>query len=411
MTLEELTNSLLRAYYDARKHKRNKNSQLQFEENFEENIVHLAFEIFHDRYTLQPSTCFMVTNPVKREVFAAEFRDRIIHHFIYTAISPMFERTFIEDCYSCRTGKGTLYGARRLHQHIKTVSKNFTEEAYILKLDLQGYFMSIDRHLLYQKVIETMTKFRRRKAPCGKKWEERIDYPLMQKLLKQVIYNNPTQDCVMRGKPSQWNDLPLNKTLFGTGKGCGLPIGNLTSQLFSNIYLSDFDNYCKRDLALKHYGRYVDDFYILHTDKSHLLQLVDTIRVKLKDELLLTLHPKKIYLQSIYKGVTFLGFRIKGANFMIGRRQKVGLKQAVHQYNNCRQQKAEHKLMKFNVQINSYLGGMVHTSSYRFRKRWIDKINVKSMHYIAVNSNYTKIKSRHHFAKPRITSIEDDFMC
>ena len=134
MTLEELTNSLLRAYYDARKHKRNKNSQLQFEENFEENIVHLAFEIFHDRYTLQPSTCFMVTNPVKREVFAAEFRDRIIHHFIYTAISPMFERTFIEDCYSCRTGKGTLYGARRLHQHIKTVSKNFTEEAYILKL-------------------------------------------------------------------------------------------------------------------------------------------------------------------------------------------------------------------------------------------------------------------------------------
>jgi len=409
MTLEELTNSLLRAYYDARQHKRNKNSQLQFEENFEENIVHLAIEIYHDRYILLPSTCFMVTNPVKREVFAAEFRDRIIHHFIYSAIAPMFERTFIEDCYSCRTGKGTLYGARRLHQHIKVASKNFTEEAFILKLDLQGYFMSINRHLLYQKVIKTMTKFKNRKAACGKTWGERVDYILMQKLLKQIIYNNPTQDCVMRGKPSLWRDLPKNKTLFGTGEGCGLPIGNLTSQLFSNVYLSDFDNYCKRDLGLKHYGRYVDDFYIVHTDKDFLLRLVGTLRAKLKDDLMLTLHPKKIYLQSIYKGVTFLGFRLKGSSFMIGRRQKVGLKRTVHQYNNKCSQNSEQKLLKFNEQINSYLGGMVHTSSYRFRRRWIDKINVKNTHYIAVNSDYTKIKSRHYLAKSRITTIEEDF--
>ena len=410
MTLENLTNLLLKAYYDARKHKRNKNSQLQFEENFEENIVNLANEIFHDRYTLLPSTCFMVTSPVKREVFAAEFRDRIIHHFIYNAISPMFERTFIEDCYSCRVGKGTLYGARRLHEHMRIASKNFTEEAYILKLDLQGYFMSIDRHILYQKVIQTMTKFKNRKSSCGKTWGERIDYTLMMKLLKIVIYNNPTKECIMHGKLSQWNGLPRNKTLFGTGDGCGLPIGNLTSQLFSNIYLSDFDNYCKRELGMKHYGRYVDDFFFIHQDKDLLLSLVSTVRTKLHNDVKLTLHPKKIYFQSIYKGVTFLGFRLKGPHFMIGRRQKVGLKRAIYKYNNATSDKSEQKLWKFNELINSYLGGMVHTSSFRFRQRWLGKIETKQLHYIAPSVDFSKIKSRHYLTKQRFTSLEEDFL-
>jgi len=195
--------------------------------------------------------CFIIRDPVIREVFAASFRDRIVHHLLYNWLMPIFEPTFIYDSYSCREGKGTLFGIKRLEHHIRSCSNNYRKECYVLKLDIEGYFMNISRSRLYDMIVS--------------------------RLLAQVVFNNPVKGCYRKERISDWNELPSSKSLFYAAPGCGLPIGNLTSQLFSNIYLSVLDGYVKRVLRCRHYGRYVDDFYIVGCCKEELLATIPVI--------------------------------------------------------------------------------------------------------------------------------------
>ena len=136
---------LFQAYFDARKNKRNTYNQLAFEKYFEANIFALSNEISEYKYNPKSSICFVVNNPVKREIFAADFRDRVIHHFIYNYISPLFEKTFINNSYSCRIGKGTHYGIKRIDHFIRSCSQNYSQPCYILKLDIKGYFMAMNK--------------------------------------------------------------------------------------------------------------------------------------------------------------------------------------------------------------------------------------------------------------------------
>src|SRR3989339_680169 len=195
---KQLTEDLFRAYYDARRNKRNKKDVVKFEVNYERNLFVLAEEILDGKYQPGVSSCFIVKKPVKREIFAASFRDRIVHHLIYNYINPLFERSFINDSYSCRIGKGTSYGIKRLNHFIRSCSENYQKDCYILKLDIKGYFMSINKNILHEK----------------------------------IIFYNPIKNCAVKGKGEDWAGLPKSKSLFFTQAGCGLPIGNLTSQLF-----------------------------------------------------------------------------------------------------------------------------------------------------------------------------------
>jgi len=141
---EKIVTDLFKAYFDARKNKRSTLNALAFEKYFESNIFELADEIIENRYVIKPSICFIVEKPVKREVFAADFRDRVVHHFIYNYISPLFEKLFINDSYSCRVGKGTHFGIKRVDHFMRSCSQNYSKEAYILKLDIKGYFMAMN---------------------------------------------------------------------------------------------------------------------------------------------------------------------------------------------------------------------------------------------------------------------------
>lgn len=259
--------------------------------------------------------CFIIKDPVVREVFAASFRDRIVHHLLYNWLMPLFEPIFIYDSYSCREGKGTLFGIERLEHHIRSCSDNYRKECYVLKMDIEGYFMNIDRRILFDKVTSYLT---------GLNMSGRIhfDMKLAVYLLRLVIFNHPVKGCFRKGRVSDWNDLPPTKSLFNSPEGCGLPIGNLTSQLFSNIYLSALDEYVKRTLGCRHYGRYVDDFYIVGTSSSDLMKMVPLIRNFLEEELSLRLHPRKVKLLSVYKGVPFLGAIIKPYQRYISHRTK-----------------------------------------------------------------------------------------
>lgn len=317
---DQLLTDLFTAYFCARKNKRNTASQVRFERNLSDNLIELYNDIKARRYKVGRSMCFIIKNPVCREVFAASFRDRIVHHLLYNWLMPIFESTFIYDSYSCRIGKGTLFGIERLEHHIRSCTKNYSEPAVVLKMDIEGYFMNISRIRLFEII-------RNRLDNPAVQSKVNFDIQLAMFLLELVIFNDPVKGCYRKGSLKDWDGLPVSKSLFHSPEGCGLPIGNLTSQLFSNIYLSKLDDYVKRNLKCRHYGRYVDDFYIVARNKDELVPLIPEIRKFLHDELALSLHPRKVSLFPVEKGVPFLGAIVKPyQRYMTMRTHKQALK-------------------------------------------------------------------------------------
>jgi len=301
---------LFRAYYCARKNKRNTVNALKFEVEYEKNLFALFEEIKNYRYEIRPSTCFVVSKPVRREIFAADFRDRIIHHLLFNYLNLIFEKHFIKDSYSCRVGKGTSFGIKRVDYFIRACSQNYQKDCWILKLDISGYFMAMDRNILYAKI--------EKKLKTLKKTD--FDLNLILYLVGRVIFNDPTKNCRVKGKRQDWVGLPKSKSLFFAEKNKGFPIGNLTSQLFGNIYLNEFDHFVREILGIRYYGRYVDDMVFLHRSRKFLKEIIGKIQAYFQKYLQLCLHPKKIYLQYFQKGVQFLGTFLKPRRIYIGAR-------------------------------------------------------------------------------------------
>jgi len=257
---QQLLLDLFRAYFDTRKNKRRTANALAFEADYENKLFVLYEDIINHRYKIGQSICFVINKPIKREIFAADFRDRIIHHLIFNYINPIFEHHFIKDSYSCRIGKGTSEGIKRVGHFIRSCSENYQKDCYILKLDIEGYFMAMDRNILYKKIE---TKLREVKNIS-------FNIDLILYLIHEVVFNDPTKNCHMKGKREDWLGLPKSKSLFYSKEGKGFPIGNLTSQLFGNIYLDDLDHFVHENIKVKNYGRYVDDMVFVHPDKDFL---------------------------------------------------------------------------------------------------------------------------------------------
>jgi len=358
MCADFLLEKLFEAYYCARKNKRSSKEQLGFEIDLEHNVVQLRDEIMSRTYKPRPAVCFVVERPVKREVFASAFRDRVVHHLLFNFLNPYFERKMIFDSYSCRKGKGNSEGVRRLQHHILSCSDNYRKQTYVLKMDLRGYFMSIDKNLLYSIVSRHIP------ALCR---EQGIDLSLVDYLLKVVIFRSPAEGCVIRGKKSDWDGLPPSKSLFHSACGVGLPIGDLTSQLFSNIYLNELDQFVKRELKCRHYGRYVDDFYIVGNEKWELKAMVPVIRSFLHDRLKLTVHPKKILLRDVRDGVEFVGGYIKPHRVYPTHRSVKSFHEAVAllERQNEWETFSPAKVREVLSTVNSYLGHFQHFRSFK----------------------------------------------
>jgi len=160
-----------------------------------------------------------------------------------------------------------------------------------------------------------------------------LDKDLILYLIKKIVFNDPTKNCQVKGKREDWVGLPKSKSLFFAKKDKGFPIGNLTSQLFGNIYLDDFDHFVKEKLKIKHYGRYVDDMIFVHADKKYLQSIIPKVRSYLQEKLSLTLHPKKIYFQHYVKGVKFLGTYILPHRIYIDKRTKKNLYDKIKYWN------------------------------------------------------------------------------
>jgi hypothetical protein len=344
-----LAKELKDAYIDARRGKTKKPEIEAFDKIAESELAALVREVHSRAYTPRPSTAFIVNKPVKREIFAAAFRDRVVHHFLFNQVSDWWDARFIEDNYSCRLGKGTLYGIRRLDHHIRSVSHQYTQQAYVLKLDLQGYFMSLDRKKIYERAMWGLD----RQFP-----DKGYVYQLCKFLWKTIIFNDPLENVVFNCPRKAWKGLPPSKSLFHQPKGRGIAIGNLTSQLLSNIYLDQLDRFVTLELGFKHYGRYVDDFYIVSTDKAELTMAMTTIERYVEDELVLKLHPHKRHLQESAKGVAFLGAVIYPFRLQPGKRLKRNLLAALSQADCPKETEASYKGLVKHYKHHKLLSGI-----------------------------------------------------
>jgi len=386
---ENLLEDLFAAYFAARKNKRNTINALAFELHFESNLFALYEEIVGRRYQVSQSICFVTSTPVQREIFAADFRDRVVHHLVFNYVSPLFEKRFTVDNYSCRVNKGTSFGISRIQRFMSQCSANYTRDAYVMKLDIEGYFMRMDRGILYDKVME-VCRSDAQSLNC--------DPDLLEYLLRNIIFNDPTNGCRIQGKRSDWNGLPSSKSLFAAPPGKGLPIGNLTSQLFGNVYLDELDHFIRKELGIRCYGRYVDDLVLIHADRSYLLECRQSIADFLDERCGLRLHPRKFYLQHYGKGVPFLGVFIKPHRVYIGRRGKANFYRLAQQWNSSQQTEdriTREELLAFRSRMNSYLGLLSHYNTYNLREKAMRRTLDKSFRqYYVVPVSLQKVMLR-----------------
>lgn len=364
------------AYLECRKHKRNTCNALAFEVDYMQGCIQLHRELTDGTYRIGKSIAFLVTRPKLREVFAADFRDRIVHHLVVSRLEPLFEAYFIDDNYNCRKGKGTLYGAKCLHEHIRQCSHDYTRDCYVLKCDMQGFFMSIHKPTLWSRLESFITS----------KYQG-TDISQLLWLTKMIVLHCPEKNCIIRGDRRLWKKLPANKSLFTSGEEYGLPIGNLTSQMFANFYLAAFDN--RMQFRFLHYGRYVDDFYVVSYDKQALLDVLPVVRQELKDGLKVTLHPNKVYLQHYTKGVTFIGSVSKMNRLYINNRSVNNMKQMIFEMNRVRDK--EPYAERFTSRMNSYLGIMKHYRSYALRRRMLQLVDKAWWKYCYISGHHEKV--------------------
>ena len=263
----------------------------------------------------------------------------------------------------------------------------------MLKLDISGYFMSINRKHLLSILLDTLGKYGGKPSPVrGMKWKELLDYDMLGYLLEKVVLNDPKTDCLFKGSRSNWKGLPKSKSLFYAADDCGLPIGNLTSQLFSNVYLSRLDRYVKREEHAHFYGRYVDDFVVVSSDKEKLKSMTFRIESKL-NEWGLTLHPHKRYLQHATKGFDFLGLHQRRTVLMPGKRMNHNGLLCLNEYlGECAKGTTPHyqQLNRYLTRFNSYLGLMRHCASRKIRDKWWQCLYSRRRAYLLLNGNHTK---------------------
>jgi len=280
---------LVKSYFDCRRTKRNSASALAFEERLEHNLRNLYDDLRAGSYTPGRSICFVITRPKAREVWAADFRDRIVHHLLHNQIGPRFYARFIADSCACIPGRGTLYAAQRLESKVRSITQNWSKPAYYLKLDLANFFVAIDKDILRDLIAARVTE------------------PFWMNLAETILFHDPRLDFEYRGDAAKLDLVPPHKRLTNHPAHLGLPIGNLSSQFFANIYLDVLDQFVKHGLRCKHYIRYVDDFVLLHESAKWLNDALASINDFLPAKLHASLNPTKTILQPVDRSIDFVG--------------------------------------------------------------------------------------------------------
>ncbi|MBE7474123.1 MAG: RNA-dependent DNA polymerase [Anaerolineae bacterium] len=316
------------AYKKAAKGKRGKGPAARFEYRLEDNLAALQRELLNKSYQPGQYASFYIHEPKRRLISAAPFRDRVVHHALCNLIEPIFERSFIEDSYANRVGKGT----HRALDRCQTFARRFP---YVLTCDLKQYFPSID-HQILRRILA-------RKINClDTLW-------LIDGILASGI------GVLAEEYEMVW--FPDDDLLAAT-RPRGLPIGNLTSQFWANCYLNDFDHFVKRILRCRGYVRFVDDFLLFAADKATLRQWRESVTGYLA-QLRLTLHLNKAQIRPVSEGIPFLGFVV------YPQRRRVKGRKVVHFRRRLRQRLADYRARRISLdQVDSSVQGWVNHVRY-----------------------------------------------
>lgn len=376
---------LLEAYFDCRRHKRKTVGATEFEMNYMSNLVQLLDEINSRQYKIGKSICFVVRYPRYREVFAGQFRDRIIHHYIALRLEPLFESQFSDRTYNCRKGKGQLAGIRQLQEDIMEVSENYTEDAYVMGIDLKGFFMSIYKPLLAKMVDDFIVRNYHGDDKEDLRW-----------LCNMVVMHHPEKDCEKKSADYLWEFLPKEKSLFTNGEDRGVAIGNLFAQLFAQLFanflLSKLD--WKIDYYCKHHVRYVDDMVLVARRKETLLRLMPMIRETLAS-LGLRLNEKKFYFQHYSKGVRFVGAIIKRDRIYSVNNTINNFRKSVRKLNDAARNGDIEAINHAIQSVNSYLGIFGHYNEYGMKRQIIkEELDEEAWKFFVIKGHYRSIQLR-----------------
>lgn len=315
--------NLFTAWEEFRRGKQSRKDVMQFEDRLEQHLFQLHRELHDGTYSHGSYSAFTICDPKQRRIHKATVRDRIVHHAVFSVLNPIFEPTFIAHSFSCRKEKGTHRAVAALEWMLWQVSKNHQRQCFALKCDIHQFFASVDHAILLG--------FLKRKIK-----DERI-----MCLLQQIIESFTTSP-----------------------RGTGIPIGNLTSQLFANIYLNDFDQFMKNDLHIRHFIRYTDDFVVLAEDKDALEKMIPLIRSYLQDSLRLDLHPRKVSIRTCRQGIDFLGYVLRPHHRLIRTRTKRRM------FRKFRMRMEEHargigSTESVQQSLQSYLGVLSHADAHQ----------------------------------------------
>lgn len=368
LTFEELYD----AYMMCLKNKKRKNGTYSFvNEKICENLINLLDELNSYTYKPKPSNCYVITDPALREIYAAQFRDRIVQHFYLMEIENILENKFVDGCCSCRKTIGTDYALSLLKDYLVKTSKKGKKDCYFLKIDLSEYFMSIDR------------------KQVSNKFENLINQEYKGKHKKLLIYltsiifeNNPALNCKYKCNENLRTKVPKRRKM-NPSSDYGMAIGNLTAQTASNLNLNDFDNFVVNELGLKKYVRYVDDIIIISENKSVLIEKLPEIIKKLEITHQ-TISKKKTKIDTAYHGVQFLG----KVSYPYGY-QRPSKQVIIRTYNKAKKIEYEDK-QNLIAKVNAQIGTLKKYNSRKLILNYVDLLPSETKKIITFNDKELK---------------------
>ena len=339
------------AYKKCLERKRNTKSAQEIEPIYESILWKIKRELENKTWQPGPYRAFVVKEPNLREIFAADFQDRIVHHALFRIINPVLKPSFIYHSYACRKKKGTHLAVKNLQKSLKKYS-SYNRQVYFLKGDIKSFFTSIDKRILIKLI------------------KKKIKNKDIIWLVKKIVLTNPAEGAIKVGNLSLFDKIPRHKSLFWANKEKGLPIGNLTSQLLANVYLNPLDQFVKHILKVKHYFRYVDDFIILDTSMKKLEIYIKRIHGFLQKHLFLQLHSGKTFIKKVEEGINFLGYIIRPNYILVRKRVVDNLKRKFFEAKRKLKEGEYLNLDLLQATFNSYFAHFNHANSYKLKERF-----------------------------------------
>ncbi len=324
--------NIFAAWREFQNGKTNKTDVLAFSEHFEKELLVLADDLLSGKYRHGTYRAFTVCDPKRRSIHKGCVRDRVLHHAVHRILEPEFDKVFIYDSYSSRKKKGVHCARKRFQKFAQKLSRNGTKTVWVLKCDIRKFFDSVDHEILLSEI---------QKTTCPQD---------LMGLLKEIVSS------------------------YESHIGKGIPLGNLTSQLFSNVYMHPFDTFVKRTLRIKYYIRYADDFVFLSQDKVYLQGLIPLLSRFLKEKLKIEMHPQKLTIEPWHRGIDFLGAVLFPTHEVLRTKTKQRLLKRVSDgvalYKN---DSIAYDTMR--ARVASYMGVVSHVKSRKIKKQIIKRLS------------------------------------